>query len=608
MTGMMRIIKKGLLNNCFFPAFIFSFFCYLLCFSPSLYAQSDEYREPPYWRQALGGAVIGNPVAQVESVVVATDGGNLKSYSSQGTPLWDFYARGRIVPFVGRSREGTSYVCRTNGQLMAVNRSGRELWRINLDAAIVSPVLTGWDGRLFVFMDKKITCLTAAGYTLWSQANEGKAAFAPTLDAAGGIIIVQEDGKMKRFDPFGNVFSYPLPSATTVTMTPKPVAATASLQIDGWGHSVLLFFEDRHIETVYPSLGFGEVLGSLVSSGNKYTRKNLELPASPLAAIGRKNHAAVLLKDGSVVLVSPEEKKIIWTGTSHIRAEELREIAENPKAEVQLLFDERGVYVLTKKGGTGFTPDGRRLWFTRINNAAAIAAFGDDGILYSGGTDWILYSYRIEDRVRAQQRLLYGEKSEGSYETGSPSPSANTGYHFRFDEAELKTRFAEIRTAIKDGQIGTLEKEYVALLMETAGSATGIISTNPEIKPAQTQHRVEAARLLAFLGSRETIPFLTDLFKNETDNLVKAAAAEAIGKIGVDPEGLALRAFENAVYPPYPLRDEKVMVTLAAAVGALCRFSGPPLSDAGVRLLTALSASGNPPSVQRRAQKEIGTL
>lgn len=576
------------------------FFFFLTC---GLFAQNDEYADAPYWRQALGGAVIGNPVAQVESVVVVTDGGNLKSYSSKGTPLWDFYARGRLTPFVGRSREGTSYIGRTNGFLIAVNRSGRELWRMNLGSALVSPVLTGWDGRLFVFTEKKITCLTAAGYTLWSRALESKAAIAPITDIDGGIIVVQEDGKVLRLDAFGNAFIY-----SSIFSSEVPVAA-ASMEIEGWGHGILLLYEDRHMELAYPSLGSGQSL-----------KGKLDLPAAPIAAIGKNDEAAVLLRDGRVILIDPEQRKILWTGTSHIGPEELRSISQKPQADLNLLFDERGVYILTKRGASGFAPDGRRLWFTRINDAAAVSAFGDDGILYSGGIDWILYSYRIEDRVRAKQRLLYGEKSEGSYGTGNPGPSSQAAYLYRYGDAEIKTVFSEIRDAIKNGETGANEKEYTALLMETAGSASGLgagsaagfaagnTAPNPGIKPAQNHHRVEATRLLAFLGSRETIPYLTELFIRDPDSIVRAAAAEAIGKIGVDPEGIAMRAFENAVYPPSPLRDEKIATSIAAAIGALCRFSGPPLSDAGVRILTFLSGSSSPPGAQRRAQREIRSL
>ena len=103
----------------------------------------------PLWRQALGGAVIGIPVTQAESVVVVCDGGNLKAYSRQGRLLWDYFARGRLSPFITRSREGTSYICRTNGTLIAVNRSGRELWQIP-GSPLTAPVLVGWTaGSLF---------------------------------------------------------------------------------------------------------------------------------------------------------------------------------------------------------------------------------------------------------------------------------------------------------------------------------------------------------------------------------------------------------------------------------------------------------------------------
>ena len=561
---------------------------FILLFATSIHAQSGEYSDAPYWRQAIGGAVIGNPVVQAESVVMVTDGGNLKSYSSQGTPLWDFYARGRLTPFVGRSMEGTSYIGRTNGILIAVNRTGRELWRINLGSALVSPVLTGWDGRLFVFTDKKITCLTAAGYMLWSKVLESRSVITPILDVEGGIVLVLEDGRIQRLDPFGNVFTYISGSSRAV---PR---AAASLEIDGWGHSILLLYEDRSLELAYVSLGFGQIL------------RGLELPSPPLAATGRGGEAEVLLGNGSVILVSPDQLKILWTGESHIRQNELREISERPREAAKLLFDERGIYALTKHGASGFAVDGRRLWFTRISDAASVAAFGDDGMLYSGGVDWILYAYRIEDRVRAKQRLIYGVASDGSYGMGNPGPSSQAGYIFRNSENELRARLAEIRGAIRNGSVGANEREFTAWLMETAGSAAGTAAANSGI--TLPQYRVEAAQLLAFLGSRETIPFLAQLFARDSDTLVKTAAAEAIGKIGVDPEGIAMRAFENAVYPPSQLRDEQAMAAVAAAIGALCRFSGPPLSEAGIRILTHLSGSASPPVVQRQAQREIRNL
>ncbi|MCL2373740.1 MAG: PQQ-binding-like beta-propeller repeat protein [Treponema sp.] len=558
-----------------------------------IFAQAEEaFTDTPLWRQAVGGAVIGRPIAQVESVVIATDGGNLLSFSSLGRPLWNFFARGRITPHISRSREGTSYLGRINGFLVAVNRSGRELWQVNLGSPLVSPVLIGWDGRIFAFTDRRIICLTASGYVLWSKTLEARSAIAPIRDAAGGVIMALENGTVMRFDPFGNVFDHSAESAP---------AAAASVTLEGQGHGILLLHADRRMELLCKT-GLRDPV-----------RGTINFPSAPVAAVGRNDRAAVLLQDGRVALVAPAEREILWISESHIRS---GEIPARPGAlDVDLIFDERGIYILTRTGAAGFLEDGRRLWFMRLSGAAGIPSFGDDGILYSGGADWILYAYRLEDHIRAQQRLLYGMMPEGSYGTGNPGQSSLSDYFFRFEERAIEARFGEIRRAVGTGSVGSREKEYKAWLMETAGSLLPFNSL-PQIFPPRRpasqlpdiRHRIEAARLLGHIGSRETIPFLTHLFNHDPDALVRAAAAQAIGRIGVDPDGIALGAFSRAISPPSPIRDESVLTAVAEAIGALCRFSGPPLSAAGIRLLAILAGYYDMPRVQRQALAEIRSL
>jgi len=130
---------------------------------PSADAANTAVNAAYLWRQAVGGAVIGRPTVQAQSVVMALDGGNIKAYSSSGRPLWSFSAKGRLSPFVTRSLEGTSYICRTNGVFIAVNRVGRELWRTNIGQALAGPVVLGWDGRVFIPGAKKIVCYTRRG-------------------------------------------------------------------------------------------------------------------------------------------------------------------------------------------------------------------------------------------------------------------------------------------------------------------------------------------------------------------------------------------------------------------------------------------------------------
>jgi outer membrane protein assembly factor BamB len=134
---------------------------------PSLGAQQGG--PSPLWRHALGGTVIGAPAAQAESVAVVCDGGMVQAYSRSGRLLWTYSAQGRLSPHITRSPEGTSYVCRTNGLFIALNRLGRELWRVNLDGPLAEPALVGWDGRIFIPTANRVACYTASGFLLWSR-------------------------------------------------------------------------------------------------------------------------------------------------------------------------------------------------------------------------------------------------------------------------------------------------------------------------------------------------------------------------------------------------------------------------------------------------------
>jgi outer membrane protein assembly factor BamB len=157
--------------------------------------------------------------------------------------------------------------------------------------------------------------------------------------------------------------------------------------------------------------------------------------------------------------------------------------------------------------------------------------------------------------------------------------------------------------------VGLEEREFIAYLMELADSMDANPARDlPSHPTIQANHRIEALRFLGYLGSRETIPFLADLYRRDQDGAIKAAAAEAIGRIGVDPEGYALRAFSALVLSPALYQDKKVLLATIAATGALCRFSGPPLSGMGIKLLVALGRDDRPWSVQIRAKAELKSL
>jgi outer membrane protein assembly factor BamB len=110
------------------------------------------------------------------------------------------------------------------------------------------------------------------------------------------------------------------------------------------------------------------------------------------------------------------------------------------------------------------------------------------------------------------------------------------------------------------------------------------------------------------MGSRETIPFLAKMFALDKEPIIKSACCESIGIIGVDPAGDAIRAYTYLLAPDNAAMDPSVLMAAATSTKDLCRFSGPPLSDAGIRLLRAFTATDFPARVKRHATIELESL
>jgi outer membrane protein assembly factor BamB len=558
---------KFFLKNC-----VLLFFTAVSAFSQGEIREQGLVTSDPFWRQALGGAVLSLPSVQAQSAVVALDGGNIRAYSTAGKPLWNYSARGKISPYVTRSREGTSYFSRISGVLIAVNRVGRELWRRDLGDALCAGVVTGWDGRLFVPVEKKIFCYTASGNLLWTIELEAPFSIAPKADHGGGIIFALNNNGVYRIDHFGNVYKWALSS------TPVVLVSAAQAQI-------IVLYRDGTIEEL--KLSESENIPA-----QRETSVFQKLPSGPIAATGRNGNIAVTMNDGRIAFVSTDEKKIMWSGDSHIR--EIIKSGGRPEMEAEMLFDERGIYILSKNGAAGFSADGKRLWFTNLQNAAAIPAFGNDGVLYSGGKDWILYSYKIEDRVLQEKNALYGPVPEGNYGLGRPLIPDKLDIPLIGNEKIIKLE--QITNEINSGRVGVNEREWTSFLLTISAGQEHI------------QMRINALKLLGKIGSQETVPWLINIFRNDNEPLIRAEALKAIGDIGVDPQGIAIQTFLQSIIYDGSLKDDNVLTALAQATGALCRFSGPPLSETGIRILNLLNATNQPPLARRQARKELASL
>jgi outer membrane protein assembly factor BamB len=468
---------------------------------------------------------------------------------------------------------------------------------VNLGTQLAAPVLTGWDGRVFAVTARKILCYTAAGHLLWSRPLESAIAIAPVPDKQGGFVMALDNGELLCLSAFGKVTTRQLQAAPValVPLTPREELNAPALNRSGTGR--LYIEETQPVLVLYPN-------GEMEVTGDSTYPPLPVLAAPPKSAISGNGKdagkVAITLINGDVLLLSLDDGAILWTAQSSI---ELRELPPED-AEVVMRYDERGVYMLSNAGAAGFSVEGKRRWFIQLVGAASLPAWSGDGLLISGGKDWILYAYRFEEQSPPPQSSLYGTIPEGSYGLGVLPTDASRS----FNESVLTSRFKLISEAIQEGRIGEDERTFTTFLMRAAGSLRNSSREERLHPPVQINHRIEATRFLAYLGSGELIPFLVDLFINDPETLVKAAAAEAIGRIGVDPDGYALDTFSKVILLPGFTKDPQVLTALAGAIGSLCRFSGPPLSTTGIKLLVALAADPNPSVARNRARQELASL
>jgi hypothetical protein len=224
-------------------------------------------------------------------------------------------------------------------------------------------------------------------------------------------------------------------------------------------------------------------------------------------------------------------------------------------------------------------------WALDITDAAALPVYNGAGLVIVGGTNWLLAAYRVEDRPLPK-----------------PSPPETYGLAKRIPVSEWTT-LEDIAATLDAGTVGISERSFASFLMETAQ-----ITTTLKLRAKTIEERAEALTLLGRLGSPEYVPFLTNIFNQDTNSLIKASAAEAIGTIGIDRNGNAAKALANVVLPVFPLSNSLVINAAVEAAGKLSIINGPSVYAQTIAILGAYSVQQNFPGIQKQAANWISRI
>jgi len=546
----------------------------------------------PLWETRIGDTIKATPHLQAGSVVLVGENGSVRSFFMSGTPLWNFDAKGTAVPYIARSYEAATYVCNTEGVTMAINRVGRELWRLRLDRPLTHSPVVGWDGRVFIPVDSIMSCRTASGHALWTIDLGSRIAFSPVLDKTGSAAAVLQNNDFIKVNQFGIV--------DRLRLTRQPVLI-APLK-EGTLQSYILQYQNGEMEKI--------TFNETAREGNRLFKSNFRtLPAPPVATASLNAQFVVTLRDGRTLCMDAGGNTL-WTRDSHEAAAE-KGSGNIAMGQAAMMFDERGVYTITLRGVSAFTAEGRRRFVHKLSvECSGVPAISDEGLLYACGKDNILRVYKIDAKPRTViTHRFYGPEPEGNYGMGKPPPSPWTGQSNRYHDAEQDSTYEEISAVIRSGQLGKNEPVYVAYMMEMIGFFIGspqVSPVRPSVKPAQ---RIRLISLLAHVGSRETIPFLWNIFDKDPEPAVRRACADAIGIIGVDPTGRSFYSYHYLLTPNNPNIDPQLVLAATSSIARLCRFSGPPLAPEGINVLQYfLNIHSLPNVVKTQIRNELDGL
>lgn len=548
---------------------------FLVVLSPSLRSQTPV-PEPDIlaFRFTMAGGAVAGPEAVAGRVWVISEDRTLYILDDSGKAVgrrpWKEDVPAWLVP----DAFGRVLLPTQDGSLLLVNRAGMEVYRVRPGGRTELPAAFGADGRFFVAADARLLAYSAGGRRLWSVDLPSRAALGPRVRFLSGggtrVAVALPDGSVREYDEYG--------LACVETESGQGVAVLSHL-----GDDLLILGRDG---------------SASIRDGEGVERSRVRMGSAALAAQGDGDRAWILFPRGLVARLSADGKlgPTIDAGV--------------PDARDLKVFPSR-VLVLGPRGVASLSKEGQVFRDLALRNAPRLPAATASGLVVSAGEDWILYAYRFERNLGDPPRPLLGAPDFQAIRARADE-EAFWNPDFRGDDGILK-ELRRIEKSSESASIGTDEADALGFCCAVA-LGYGVREPSvyggaapPGPRPSSALPRATACDILGALGSPRAVPALTEVYLRDPDPFVRASAAWALGAIGLDPTGQALRAFQGAADREFFLDERGALATLDAVEG-IYRGMGE-LSDAsGVRAVLRLAAKPYGGAVRRRALAVLRSL
>lgn len=465
--------------------------------------------------------------------------------------------------------------------LMLVNKAGQLVWRYELPAPAIAAPAYGPDGRLYVAAGAELLCLAPNGVLIWRRALGARPLAGPVTGPGGGAAVSL---------PGGRVFAFGQDGETLIDRTLGADARFLAGRLGELGCAL----SDGGFVVLRPD-------GAEAADGPGASPATAPRPAVPRSAEPRALSAG---PDGYASLDAEGRLRAFGPGGRELWA--VRAAAREPLA---LRSYAGRVVLLSSDAVRSYGAEGELYRELSLRNAAGLPAITGAGDVLSGGRDWIVYAYRFE-------RPLVGLEPERPriLDRGALKAAAADAlrwYASEPDDDAVMNMLVDIDKSLESGTIG---EGLVSGSMVAAAVAAGALSApfgsgavRPGPVPAAGLSRLKAIELLGRFGFPAATELLAELFRAERDPAVKAAAASAVARIGLDPGGLAMEAF--AAEASLGRLDARGAEAVVAAIEALYRASGGLDKPAGALALLRIAGNASyPEALRRRAERVLRTI
>ncbi len=539
------------------------------------------------FRFTLAGAAAAGPVAEAGRVWIVSEDRTLYILDDSGRAVGRRAWRDGNPAWISPDPFGRALLPAADGSLVMVNRAGLEVWRVRPGGPVVRPPAFGADGRSFAAEGSRLLAWSASGRLLWSVEHPGPIAAGPSVRftpfGKTRVILALADGTVREYAEDGSFLSS-VPGDTDGTRSssvPVPAAEPPSAWC-GLGEGLALAYRDGTVSV-------------RDEAGQEIYRVRLAAPV--LAAAGDRAEAWLLLAGGNVVRLGADGEIGGTTSTGIADAREIR------------VFPER-VLVLGPRGAASLARDGQVYRALSLRNAPRMPAVTSSGIVLSAGEDWILYAYRFEGSLGEPPRPSPGYVDFASARARADEEIFwNPGFG---DDAALR-ELRRIEKSLGSASIGAEEGDALLLCSaialgygaREASVHGGAVPRGP--RPSGALPRAVACDILGMLGSPRAVPALTEAYLRDPEPAVRASAARAIGIIGLDLTGEALRAFQGAADREFFLDEPGALATIDAVEG-IYRALGELSDPGGVRAVLRLAGKPYGSAVRSRALAALRRL